>query len=112
MKKLPLILLFVLIPSLTWAVRADGSPFLICDPQADVTEYRVTGAEWVPQAVPAEADGSIKMDISAAPVGQSNLFFQACNVDQIWGVQCSISVPFGFSRPGSPSTPTNIRLLK
>ena len=105
MKKL-LSLLFLLIPSLAWS-----APFLVCDPQAGVTEYRVTGAEWVPTAgIPAEADGSIKMDVSMAPVGQSSLFFQACNVDPVWGVQCSISSPFGFSRPTTPALPATLRL--
>ena len=105
MKKL-LSLLFLLIPSLAWS-----APFLVCDPQAGVTEYRVTGAEWVPTAgIPAEADGSIKMDVSMAPVGQSSLFFQACNVDPVWGVQCSISSPFGFTRPAMPALPEGLKL--
>jgi len=92
-------------------VNVEAAPFVVCDPQAGVTEYRVTGAEWVPTAgIPAEADGSIKMDVSMAPVGQSSLFFQACNVDPVWGVQCSISSPFGFSRPTTPALPATLRL--
>lgn len=104
MKKL-LILLFLLIPSLAWS-----APFLVCDPQAGVTEYHVTGATWVTAIVPAEADGSIRMDVSSAPVGQSNLYFQACNVDPVWGVQCSISAPFGFTRPAMPALPEGLKL--
>ena len=110
MKKLLCILIFCLIPCLAYSL-VSASPFIVCDPQAGVTEYRVTGAEWVPTAgLPAEADGSIKMDVSMAPVGQSSLFFQACNVDPVWGVQCSISSPFGFSRPTTPALPATLRL--
>lgn len=112
MKKLLCILIFCLIPWLDYSL-VSASPFIVCDPQAGVTEYRVTGAEWVPTAgIPAEADGSIKMDVSMAPVGQSSLYVQACNVDEVWGVQCSISSPFVFTRPGLPSTPANLGLSK
>ena len=104
MKKL-LSLLILLIPSLAWS-----APFLVCDPQAGVTEYRVTGPAWVSPAVPAEADGSIKMDVSEAAIGENSLMVQACNVDAVWGVQCSISSPFVFTRPATPALPATLRL--
>ncbi len=109
MKKLLFIILFCLIPSIAAGI-AHGSPFLVCDPQTGVTEYRVTGAEWATATVTAEADGSIKMDVSAAPVGQSSLYVQACNVDAVWGVQCSISSPFVFTRPATPAQPEGLKL--
>ena len=47
-----------------------ASPFIVCDPQATVTFYKVTGPAWVPTAnVTAQPDGSIKLDIATAPVG-------------------------------------------
>lgn len=91
-------------------VNVEAAPFVVCDPQAGVTEYRVTGPAWVSPAVPAEADGSIKMDVSAAAIGENSLMVQACNVDAVWGVQCSISSPFVFTRPATPAQPAGLKL--
>lgn len=108
MKKLLLAMVVLL-----FAAPAYGGPFLVCDPQEGVTSYLVTGPAWVPtEMVPAQPDGSLKMDLSSAPVGQSSLYVQACDVDEVWGVQCSISSPFVFTRPGLPSTPANLGLSK
>ena len=89
---------------------AMASPFIVCDPQATVTFYKVTGPAWVPTAnVPAQADGSIKLDIATATVGTSNLGFRACN---LWGTieNCSTASPFTFTRPSVPTAPANFRL--
>lgn len=104
MKKL-LILLFVLIPSLGW-----GAPFLVCDPQAGVTTYKLTGPAWVPATVPAQPDGSIKMDVSAATVGENALQVAACAIDPVWGEVCSDNSPFSFTRPTTPALPATLRL--
>ena len=93
---------------LTW--EAWANPFIVCDPQAGVTSYKVTGAAWVPPTVVAQADGSIKMDIAIAPVGTSNLTFRACIIDPIWGEQCSVTAPFSFTRPGIPTIPGGVKL--
>jgi len=95
----------VSLAELSWA-----NPFIVCDPQATVTHYKVTGAAWVPSVVPAQPDGSIKMDIQTAPVGTSNLNFSACREDAIWGEQCSVTAPFSFTRPGAPATSTGVKL--
>lgn len=87
-----------------------ANPFIVCDPQAGVEFYKVTGAVWVPATVPAEADGSIKMDIQSAPVGTSNLNFSACIEDPIWGELCSVTAPFSFTRPGTPAMPSGAKL--
>lgn len=89
-----------------------ASPFIVCDPQTGVTHYKVTGAPWVSSPVPAQADGSIKMDISTAPVGTSNLSFVACRTQEPWGEVCSTATPFSFTRPASPQIPVNFRLEK
>ena len=106
MKKLLIVLAMVLMATQAWA-----NPFIVCDPQATVTHYKVTGAAWVPATVPAQTDGSIKMDISTAPVGTSNLNFSACRDDAIWGEQCSVTAPFSFTRPGTPVAPTGAKLV-
>jgi hypothetical protein len=87
-----------------------ASPFIVCDPQAGVTFYKVTGPAWVPTTnITAQTDGSIKMDIATAPIGTSALGFRACN---LWGTieNCSTSSPFSFTRPVAPVTPVNTRL--
>jgi hypothetical protein len=106
MKKYLLSICILLMASTVFA-----NPFIVCDPQATVTHYKVTGATWVSATVPAQTDGSIKMDISIAPVGTSNLNFSACRDDAIWGEQCSVTAPFSFTRPGTPVAPTGAKLV-
>ena len=78
-----------------------------------MTSYRVTGAAWVPATVPAQADGSIKMDISTAPIGTSNLNFSACaqEWDGVPGEVCSLTAPFSFTRRSAPATSTGVKLV-
>jgi hypothetical protein len=90
---------------------AGASPYIVCDPQAGVQSYEVGGATWVTPNVPAQPDGSIKMDISGAPVGQSDLTFKACYNDPIWGRYCSASSPFTFTRPTPPVAPKLLKLV-
>ena len=104
MKKL--IITLLLIPTLSFA-----APFLVCDPQAGIQTYKVTGPAWVPLSVPAQTDGSIKMDVAASAVGGTTLTVAACITDVVWGEACSAAVNFTFARPGSP-TVTNLRLVK
>jgi len=105
MKKIILIMAIVLMASVSWA-----GPFLICDPQAGVTHYKLTGPAWVTGIVPAQADGSIRMDVSAALAGSNALTVAACRSDAVWGELCSSTVPFVFTRPSVPATTSNIRL--
>ena len=102
MKKLILLLICMLIPSLVLA-----SPFLVCDPQAGVTSYQLTGPGWVPTTpVPAQTDGSLKLDIITATNGVNSLTVKACV-----GVWCSDAVPFDFTKPVLVK-PTGIGLAK
>lgn len=109
MKKILLIALaMVFVASSVFA-----SPFLVCDPQAGVTNYQLTGPSWVPTApVPAQADGSIKLDVTTASVGANSLTVKACRDDPIWGVLCSEAAPFIFTRSASPAKPAGIGLVK
>lgn len=107
MKKLLLIVAFLLIPALGLA-----SPFLVCGPQAGITTYKLTGPAWVPVTVPAQPDGSIKMDLTVATVGANSLTVAACIVDPVWGERCSETVPFVFERPSVPGIPIGVKLIK
>ena len=108
MKKLMwcLLAIILLIPTLVFA-----DPFLVCDPQTGVTDYILTGPEWVPNSVPAQPDGSIKMDVSSASNGSNSLTLKACFSDPIWGQVCSDPVPFDCIRPVPISEPGNIKLI-
>lgn len=95
---------------------APAAPNLICDPQAGVTHYRVTGPAWVPATVPAQADGSLKMDVAAAADGVNALTVAACIAagpqPDGWPVErCSVPVPFSFTRPPLPASTKGIKLL-
>lgn len=104
--KLIILFIFLIFPSVLFA-----NPFLVCDPQAGVTHYKLTGPSWVPLTVPAQPDGSIRMDVSSASVGQNSLTLAACKNDEIWGELCSASIPFVFTRPSGAAPPANLRLV-
>jgi hypothetical protein len=70
----------------------------------------MTGPTWVPATTPAQADGSVKLDIAGSTVGTSNMTFSACWTDPVWGEQCSVTSPFSFTRPGAPVTPVGVKL--
>jgi hypothetical protein len=96
---------------LLFASFSFAGPFLVCDPNAGVGYYKLTGPAWVPTTnVTAQADGSIKLDVSAATVGVNALTVAACKADATWGELCSVTVPFSFTRPALPTAPTTIKL--
>lgn len=68
-----------------FASLAYGAPYLVCDPQAGVTSYHLTGPAWVPTTVAAQPDGSLKMDVSTAFVGTNALTVAACWTIAPWG---------------------------
>lgn len=94
---------------------AYASPFLVSDPNPSaVGGYSdITGAPWLasPQT-PLQADGSVRVDFAAAPVGSSSLQVRVCKEDATWGTLCSDTVPFAFTRPGPPSAGGGLRLVK
>lgn len=90
------------------AVTVYASPFLACDPQEGVTYYQLTG--WTQATEPAQADGSIKLDVATAQVGTTPLTVKACKTDAVWGVLCSEAVPFDLTRPSPLAIPTGISL--
>ena len=100
MKKLFLSLLCVL----AMAGVASAAPFLVCDPQAGVTYYSITGDPYWTASVPAQADGSLRTDLATIPGGAHTIQVLACN---IWG--CSSASPFSFSKT-LPAIPANTRV--
>ena len=99
------ILILCLLPMVAFA-----GPFLVCDPQAGVTNYKLTGPGWVPASVPAQANGSLRLDLATSTAGTNSLTVAACITDPLWGEACSAAVPFTFTRPASPLDPTNMKL--
>lgn len=96
------------------AVTVYASPFIVCDPQAGVTSYTITG--WTPTGFGtfqhvAEPNGSVKLNISDVPTGTNNMTFAACKNDLVWGVLCSEAIPFTFTRPSAPGIPAGIGLI-
>ena len=45
----------------------------VCDPNAGVTRYTLTGPSWLPTTVAAQSEGSLKVDVSAAAVGTNSV---------------------------------------
>ena len=82
------------------------SPFLVCDPQALVTSYQITGLATI-TTVAAQADGSLNADLGSIPAGTYSIKVRACA--EPWG--CSDEALFDFKKP-SLGKSTNIRLTK
>ena len=95
-----------------FTTSAMASPFLVSDPATGVTLYKITGPGWTPSACGIEPDGSLKADVSGAPVGTTQLTVTACNEDPVWGESCSDPVPFSFVRPAQPVITKGIRLIQ
>ena len=93
-----------------------AAPFLVCDPplagEPVPATYQLTGGAWVPASVPAQADGSIKLDLVNAPIGTNSLTVAACGEpSDVWEV-CSDAVPFTFTRPSVPKLPKALKLTR
>ena len=107
MKRLLLILLFVLLP-----ITAYASPFLICDwypstvTQPSYFNVIMDGGSPV-QSTPESGASGVRLhyDLASLSSGTHNATVAACNE---WG--CSSTVPFGFTK-AAPGVPANIRLL-
>ena len=101
----------LVIGMILFATSAFASPFLVSDPATGVTLYKVTGPGWVPPSCTVAPDGSLSADLSASPIGTTQLTVVACNNDPVWGESCSDPVPFSYTRPAPPATIKSIRLL-
>jgi hypothetical protein len=99
-----------------WLVLGTGSALmaatLISDPNPGAEYYRITGASFITATIPAQTDGSIRVDVSAAVVGTTTIGVRACKSDVWNGEVCSVSVPFDLVRPAPSSAPLPTKGLK
>ena len=84
--------------------KSNAAPFLVTDPQSGVVGYEITGLG-EPVTFVAQADGSLKYDLTSVNSGTYTLTVAACNM---WG--CSSTAPFGFSKQ-VPSAPAGLRIV-
>ena len=94
--------LLLLVPSLTLA-----SPFLVCDPQTNVTHYVVTIDGDTTEVLAFDlGDGTVMLryDLAGVSSGTHNMEIKAKNV---WGE--SVAVPFDFVK-ALPVVPVAIRI--
>jgi hypothetical protein len=104
------IILIAMLMVVGMATAAFSAPYLVCDPNTGVQYYQITGASWITGNVPAQTDGSLKVDVASTVVGTTNLTVKACKADTAWGEVCSVSVPFALVRPASPVVPAGLKL--
>lgn len=101
---------------LMFVAVCEATPFAVCDPPVEGTAvptvYKLTGPAWVPASIPAQSDGTIKLDVVNALVGLNALTVSACITDPVWGEACSAAINFTFTRPAAPATIKVIRLIQ
>lgn len=90
---------------------AFAAPFLVCDPQAGVEYYVVTGLPAAIDAsrIPPDASGTFgfKLDLGPLAVGSYTVKAKACA--GVWGCSADSS-PFVFTKPALSTAPVNVRL--
>ena len=101
----------IILTILFFPIQALCAPFLVCDPQATVGYYKITGDPYWTANVVAQVDGSIRSDLSTIPAGTHNIQVAACKTDVLWGESCSGTAPFTFSKPSPSNVPVNLRLV-
>lgn len=92
--KVSVILLFLMVP-LFMAGTAQAE-FLICDPMVGVVEYDIEVDGVVIENIPAEADGSLKYDVSALAAGPHTFRLRP---EGQGGWPTTWSAPFDASKP-------------
>ena len=86
-------------------VEALSAPFLVCDPQAGVTEYEVDVNGAVAGNIVAEPDGSLRYDLAGSSAG-AYTFRARCRTDT-WPGWSDWSDPFDAVKAGAPG---NVRV--
>ena len=100
--KIPLLIAaIVLMASPAWP-----APFLVCDPQAGVVGYEITGLNPETVTFVAQPDGSLKYDLSSVNSGTYTLTVAACNM---WG--CSAATAADPFTKAVPSAPAGLRIV-
>ena len=108
MKRLLLVCLLVSLP-----VTVLAAPFLVCDPQAGVEYYTVSGLPAAINTTHINPDPTgtygFKLDLATLVPGNYTVKANACTA--LWGCSAD-SAPFGFVRPASATGPLNLRLTQ
>ena len=114
MKKIIIIALCLLF---WWPRIASADPSLSCDPQAEVTAYRMTieGIDYEEDSV-ANPDGSGNHDLAPVPAGEHQAEFRAGKEWTLDGVPQGVydwSGPtlFSLGRPEKPNAPVGNRIV-
>jgi hypothetical protein len=111
-------ILLIITGILCFYLMANAAPFLVCDPppagSTMPTFYKIASLPGVPAQVPKDTTGTygFKYDLASLPAGSYTVTAQACLTNASFGEVCSVSTaPFSFTKPGTPSTPTNQKLV-
>ena len=91
MKIILITTLLILLPTL-----ALSSPFLICDPQVNITKYELEVNGTILGQYPAQGDGSVKIDLVGYSSGTYRFKLRAMGADNWWG---EWSDPFDATKP-------------
>ena len=99
-----------------FATSVYAEPFLVCDPQEGVTQYKIVWGEVV-EYVSANPDGSFRYDVAGVPEGNSDGDLYAGKPWLINGIpqetiNWSDPRPFVLTRPSAFPIPTGVRLIK
>jgi hypothetical protein len=109
--KRQLLFILLVLSIIFLGINGYANPNLTTNPQAGVITYALSGSAWVPTSVPAQADGSLLLDVGPSSVGVNTVNISACSsVDSVWGVLCSSAIPFSFTRPSVPGVPSGAKL--
>jgi len=106
-----LLTLLILTATAAWG----AGPYLVCDPQDGVTDYKLVCLNLPEQFHPAQPDGSTKIDISGIESASTQCELFAGAAYTIDGqpqeaIEWGPSVPFVLGRPAGLQSPTNIGL--
>lgn len=104
------VLIVLLVP-----VAGFGEPFLVCDAQSEVTEYKIAWDSGATEYVNAETDGSLRYDLVSAGIHEGDLFagkpWTLDGEDQP-AFKWSASRPFVLGEPSDVNIPSGLRLTK
>jgi hypothetical protein len=87
--------LFLSLAIVLFSTSALASPFLICDPQTGVTQYKVSYdgcLTFQTGIVNAQSDGSISLDLKGLTTGTYNFCLEGADAGSFWS---DPSVPLG-----------------
>ena len=96
------------------AAPAYAAPFVTSDAQPGVTHFKVTSIPaWLPDSVPAQPTGAIRMDVGAAPDGLTKVTVTPCVAPTTaWPAErcATAATPLDFTPTPRPATTSGIAL--